>query len=53
MLYNANLETTKGVEIENDSDVEMYLYLVKNEEEYKKCPIIVEIELKEKSATRY
>ncbi|KAL5546205.1 hypothetical protein UlMin_005892 [Ulmus minor] len=44
MLYNANLETSKGVEIENDSDVEMYLYLVKNEEEYKKCPIIVEIE---------
>ncbi|KAL5582079.1 hypothetical protein UlMin_014521 [Ulmus minor] len=44
MLYNANLETSKGVEIENDSDVEMFLYLVKNEEEYKKCPIIVEIE---------
>ena len=44
MLYNANLETSKGVEIENDNDVEMYLYLVKNEEEYKKCPIIVEIE---------
>ncbi|KAL5537704.1 hypothetical protein UlMin_045636 [Ulmus minor] len=44
MLYNANLGTSKGVEIENDSDVEMYLYLVKNEEEYKKCPIIVEIE---------
>ncbi|KAL5552526.1 hypothetical protein UlMin_039927 [Ulmus minor] len=44
MLYNANLETSKGVEIENDSDVKMFLYLVKNEEEYKKCPIIVEIE---------
>ena len=43
MLCNVNLETSKGVEIENDSDVEMFLYLVKNEEEYKKCPIIVEI----------
>ena len=46
ILFDAKMDRSKGIRIETDSNVAVYMYLIKNSEESKKCPLLVEIEEK-------
>ncbi|XP_062073964.1 uncharacterized protein LOC133778144 [Humulus lupulus] len=44
MLFDAKMDTSKGMKIESDDNLQVYLNLNKTMEELKKCPLIVEVE---------
>lgn len=49
ILFDTKMDTSRGMTIENDNNVAIYMYMIQNEEEFKRCPLIVEIEPKVKS----
>ncbi|XP_062104416.1 uncharacterized protein LOC133815615 [Humulus lupulus] len=44
LIFDANMDTSKGMKIESDENLQVYLNLNKTVEELKKCPLIVEVE---------
>ncbi|XP_062092987.1 uncharacterized protein LOC133798608 [Humulus lupulus] len=44
LIFDANMDTNKGMKIESDENLQVYLNLNKTMEELKKCPLIVEVE---------
>lgn len=40
--FDAKTGDSKGMEIENDDDLSVYLHLLTNDPDFKKCPIVVE-----------
>ncbi|XP_062114778.1 uncharacterized protein LOC133826279 [Humulus lupulus] len=44
LIFHANMDTSKGMKIESDENLQVYLNLNKTVEELKKCPLIVEVE---------
>ena len=46
ILFDDKIDTRKGMRIENDGNVVVYMHLIKNNKEFKKYPLIVETEEK-------
>ena len=44
ILFNAKIDITKEMRIENDGNVGVYIHLIKNTEEFNMCPLVGEIE---------
>ncbi|XP_062112499.1 uncharacterized protein LOC133823664 [Humulus lupulus] len=44
LIFDANMDTSKGMKIESNGNFQVYLNLNKTVEELKKCPLIVEVE---------
>ncbi|PON51184.1 hypothetical protein TorRG33x02_311980 [Trema orientale] len=52
MSFDPKIGTSRGIAIENDENVAVFLYLIKNDPEFKRCPLVVEIEEKSQSPTK-
>ncbi|PON74385.1 hypothetical protein PanWU01x14_052170 [Parasponia andersonii] len=51
MSFDPKLGTSRGIAIENDENVAVFLYLIQNDLDFKRCPLVVEIEEKSQSTT--